>query len=146
MSFFKKQLKFFEKVVEITYFVGEKRWNIYRNCTKYCSKICPIRLGHLKINLPKPSKALRMSEIAREERYVSVMPSHDTVIDFGLKNLFKIAFPSVFNTFNLTMIWWLTSFFFTLKTPVFEIASVLKYIRVEIFVLQNGKFCKENFS
>jgi hypothetical protein len=29
---------------------------------------------------------------------------------------------------------------YTLKTPVFEIASVLKYIRVEIFVLHNGKF------
>jgi hypothetical protein len=36
--------------------------------------------------------------------------------------------------------------FRTLKTPVFEITSVLKYIRVEIFVLHNGKFCKEIFS
>jgi hypothetical protein len=35
---------------------------------------------------------------------------------------------------------------YTLKTPVFEIASVLKNIRVEIFVLHNGKFCIENFS
>jgi hypothetical protein len=34
----------------------------------------------------------------------------------------------------------------TLKTPVFEIASVLKYIRFEIFVLHNGKFCIEIFS
>jgi hypothetical protein len=34
----------------------------------------------------------------------------------------------------------------TLKTPVFEIASVLKYFRVEIFVLHNGKFCIEKFS
>jgi hypothetical protein len=35
---------------------------------------------------------------------------------------------------------------YTLKTPVFEIASVLENVRVEIFVLHNGKFCLENFS
>jgi hypothetical protein len=35
---------------------------------------------------------------------------------------------------------------YTLKTPVFEIASMLKYIRVEMFVLHNGEFCIENFS
>jgi hypothetical protein len=35
---------------------------------------------------------------------------------------------------------------YTLKTPVFEIASMLKNIRVEIFVLHNGKFYIEIFS